>query len=116
MIRGRHRGLPVALDRAVLLPHEFKKHESDTNEAQGQPAEDSFVSTEKHQQPDAASIAPEKDEMVEGPSNPVSHRTRTLSFADPPTYGSRSADLRVDNSGMDTTQHRIHDINETSPV
>ena len=25
MLRGRHRGLPVALDRAVLLPHEFKK-------------------------------------------------------------------------------------------
>ncbi|EJD08024.1 TrkH-domain-containing protein [Fomitiporia mediterranea MF3/22] len=25
MIRGRHRYLPVAIDRAVLLPHEFKK-------------------------------------------------------------------------------------------
>ncbi|EJD46884.1 hypothetical protein AURDEDRAFT_113542 [Auricularia subglabra TFB-10046 SS5] len=25
MIRGRHRGLPVAIDRAVLLPSEFKK-------------------------------------------------------------------------------------------
>ncbi|KAL5532056.1 hypothetical protein ACEPAF_5620 [Sanghuangporus sanghuang] len=25
MIRGRHRGLPVAIDRAVLLPFEFKK-------------------------------------------------------------------------------------------
>jgi len=24
MIRGRHRGLPVAIDRAVLLPHEFR--------------------------------------------------------------------------------------------
>ncbi|KZV78550.1 TrkH-domain-containing protein, partial [Exidia glandulosa HHB12029] len=27
MIRGRHRGLPVAIDRAVLLPSEFKKQE-----------------------------------------------------------------------------------------
>ena len=26
MLRGRHRGLPDALDRAVLLPREFKKH------------------------------------------------------------------------------------------
>jgi len=25
MLRGRHRGLPVALDRAVMLPHEFRK-------------------------------------------------------------------------------------------
>ena len=25
MIRGRHRGLPVAIDRAVMLPFEFKK-------------------------------------------------------------------------------------------
>jgi hypothetical protein len=24
MIRGRHRGLPVAIDRAVVLPYEFK--------------------------------------------------------------------------------------------
>ena len=25
MLRGRHRGLPVALDRAVMLPQEFRK-------------------------------------------------------------------------------------------
>lgn len=25
MLRGRHRGLPVALDRAVMLPHEFRQ-------------------------------------------------------------------------------------------
>lgn len=30
MLRGRHRGLPDALDRAVLLPREFsQKHLSD---------------------------------------------------------------------------------------
>ena len=28
MLRGRHRGLPVALDRAVMLPQEFKHTES----------------------------------------------------------------------------------------
>jgi len=25
MVRGRHRGLPVAIDRAVLLPHEYAR-------------------------------------------------------------------------------------------
>ena len=25
MIRGRHRGLPVAIDRAIMLPREFQK-------------------------------------------------------------------------------------------
>ncbi|KAG7091119.1 hypothetical protein E1B28_010173 [Marasmius oreades] len=27
MLRGRHRGLPVAIDRAVMLPQEFEKHD-----------------------------------------------------------------------------------------
>lgn len=27
MLRGRHRALPVAIDRAIMLPHEFKKDE-----------------------------------------------------------------------------------------
>ncbi|KAI6007608.1 cation transport protein-domain-containing protein [Pisolithus orientalis] len=29
MLRGRHRGLPVAIDRAVMLPSEFRKPEED---------------------------------------------------------------------------------------
>ncbi|KAH9485514.1 Low-affinity potassium transport protein [Psilocybe cubensis] len=29
MIRGRHRGLPVAIDRAIMLPSEFKKNKDD---------------------------------------------------------------------------------------
>jgi hypothetical protein len=29
MLRGRHRGLPVAIDRAVMLPAEFDKREQD---------------------------------------------------------------------------------------
>jgi len=32
MIRGRHRGLPVAIDRAVLLPHEFRVLTSESGE------------------------------------------------------------------------------------
>ena len=27
MLRGRHRGLPVAIDRAVLLPGEYNNHD-----------------------------------------------------------------------------------------
>ncbi|GAA6035920.1 hypothetical protein JCM8097_005165 [Rhodosporidiobolus ruineniae] len=30
MIRGRHRGLPIAIDRAVLLPADLEKHGDDT--------------------------------------------------------------------------------------
>lgn len=29
MIRGRHRGLPVAIDRAVMLPKEFRKPDTE---------------------------------------------------------------------------------------
>lgn len=29
MIRGRHRGLPVAIDRAVLIPPEFSRDDDD---------------------------------------------------------------------------------------
>jgi hypothetical protein len=32
MIRGRHRGLPVAIDRAVMLPAEFTEAFDSTNE------------------------------------------------------------------------------------
>ncbi|BGP21433.1 hypothetical protein JCM10295v2_000308 [Rhodotorula toruloides] len=30
MLRGRHRGLPIAIDRAVLLPSDLEKHGDDT--------------------------------------------------------------------------------------
>jgi len=29
MLRGRHRGLPVAIDRAVMLPMEFERYDGD---------------------------------------------------------------------------------------
>ncbi|KAF9268582.1 TrkH-domain-containing protein [Marasmius fiardii PR-910] len=32
MLRGRHRGLPVAIDRAVMLPQEFQKHDEAIND------------------------------------------------------------------------------------
>ena len=33
MIRGRHRGLPVAIDKAVLLPHDYL-HDMEEEDAQ----------------------------------------------------------------------------------
>lgn len=39
MIRGRHRGLPVAIDRAVLLPFEYGKTEGSENVDRGETAE-----------------------------------------------------------------------------
>lgn len=32
MLRGRHRGLPVAIDRAVVLPFEYRKSPGDGND------------------------------------------------------------------------------------
>ncbi|KAF8996294.1 cation transporter, partial [Hymenopellis radicata] len=32
MLRGRHRGLPVAIDRAVMFPMEFKRDEDDEDD------------------------------------------------------------------------------------
>ncbi|KAL0072467.1 hypothetical protein AAF712_000230 [Marasmius tenuissimus] len=32
MLRGRHRGLPVAIDRAVMLPQEFHKNDDNAND------------------------------------------------------------------------------------
>lgn len=36
MIRGRHRGLPVAIDRAVMLPAEFEKSREDEDDEKSQ--------------------------------------------------------------------------------
>lgn len=35
MLRGRHRGLPVAIDRAVMLPHEFRQRTPDNEPEEG---------------------------------------------------------------------------------
>lgn len=35
MIRGRHRGLPVAIDRAVVLPFEFERMQDDPDPPPG---------------------------------------------------------------------------------
>ena len=37
MLRGRHRGLPVAIDRAVILPFEFRDNVSEENNEKQEP-------------------------------------------------------------------------------
>jgi len=48
MIRGRHRGLPVAIDRAVLLPAEFQRRDEyeyvdDTSQHQNQASDTPYA-------------------------------------------------------------------------
>lgn len=52
MLRGRHRGLPVALDRAVLMPSEFL--------AERRPR--SYSHSHSHSQPQLPYTHPHKDE------------------------------------------------------
>jgi hypothetical protein len=35
MIRGRHRGLPVAIDRAIIIPSEFRQRYAETESTAG---------------------------------------------------------------------------------
>ncbi|KAL4064271.1 cation transport protein-domain-containing protein [Scleroderma yunnanense] len=44
MIRGRHRGLPVAIDRAIMLPFEFKVERSPDAQVENPPSEDEMRS------------------------------------------------------------------------
>lgn len=37
MLRGRHRGLPVAIDRAVMLPFEFQQSREEDDQSQAGP-------------------------------------------------------------------------------
>ncbi|KAJ3551624.1 hypothetical protein NM688_g4595 [Phlebia brevispora] len=62
MLRGRHRGLPDALDRAVLLPKEFAKHPSAVAH------QDPPDSARLHM----ASAMPQLPERPEAPSSPLS--------------------------------------------
>lgn len=66
MIRGRHRGLPVALDRAVLLPHEFRRRSEDRKEGQDN---------------NKQSLVPVEPQQVEMVAENERSRSRTLSFA-----------------------------------
>lgn len=69
MLRGRHRGLPDALDRAVLLPREFKKR---PDEAQPAYPEDNPIHS-----------VPQLPEADEGASSSQSSHTQEGSREEP---------------------------------
>lgn len=46
MLRGRHRGLPVAIDRAVMLPSEFEKEADEDTDQDGAKGGRPFVYSE----------------------------------------------------------------------
>ena len=47
MIRGRHRGLPVAIDRAVMFPREYKNPEDDSEQEERDSDSDSDPDDER---------------------------------------------------------------------
>ncbi|PIL35135.1 transporter [Ganoderma sinense ZZ0214-1] len=81
MLRGRHRGLPVALDRAVLMPSEFL-----TTRSTAPPPEDQLEVHEKNDEHDPRVenesppvVQQDKDELAEL----LRLRTRTISLQIP---------------------------------
>ncbi|PCH40391.1 TrkH-domain-containing protein [Wolfiporia cocos MD-104 SS10] len=68
MIRGRHRSLPVALDRAVLLPRELQRQENDPAPPNLAPPEILLLPAE------------ERHNMGTGRAVTIAGRSRTLSF------------------------------------
>ncbi|CCL99455.1 uncharacterized protein FIBRA_01473 [Fibroporia radiculosa] len=73
MIRGRHRGLPVALDRAVLLPREFARKSSTVTETH---RDENVCGTSEKARDDSQQDVPQ-----------LKDRTSTLSFAEDPKRG-----------------------------
>ncbi|KAI0354804.1 TrkH-domain-containing protein [Trametes cingulata] len=74
MLRGRHRGLPVALDRAVLMPSEFLSIRSATQQAEEHTSE-----KDPHHDGDA----PRFPQMLHNPDELATRmrlRTRTISL------------------------------------
>ncbi|KAI5982486.1 cation transport protein-domain-containing protein [Pisolithus albus] len=65
MLRGRHRGLPVAIDRAVMLPSEFKNTEENFDP---QPAVDE-KRTSHHSSNQASRLFNRPGEVVDIPEN-----------------------------------------------
>lgn len=81
MIRGRHRGLPVALDRAVLMPSEFLVTASSATQQPEQLQEDPTDEKDAHDHQDAelgdiSRTLRDRDELEAR----IRMRTRTISL------------------------------------
>ena len=70
MIRGRHRALPVAIDRAIMLPHEFEKAEEErrrqTSDVPNDAVDTEKRSAEKKSSENSASRNPEVVRLAGG--------------------------------------------------
>ncbi|KAH9831322.1 TrkH-domain-containing protein [Rhodofomes roseus] len=116
MVRGRHRGLPVALDRAVILPRDLKKPATNQEGAQDSPStEDS--SFEKHERKAESVLINEKEAVSEEQSHSVTslsiRRSRTLSFAVDATRGTaRTVNVGGINGVAEEESQPIHGIEE----
>ncbi|KAF9222488.1 TrkH-domain-containing protein [Gyrodon lividus] len=105
MIRGRHRGLPVAIDRAIMLPFEFQKAEDDLDPPPGAnerrssqystsnapSAEDVFVDDGSHGQANAK----KQEEVQDGLSGNTEVKRRSSSRRG----GNQDVDVSVGASG-----------------
>ncbi|KAI0059918.1 hypothetical protein BV25DRAFT_1918057 [Artomyces pyxidatus] len=79
MLRGRHRGLPVAIDRAVLLPFEYRQTEDDGFDKQEMPSSPRPRRTSMRSVPTMMSTArqPSLRSPIEKP-DPAAYRCRPL--------------------------------------
>jgi len=67
MIRGRHRGLPVAIDRAVIFPPEFsKEHMDEAAEMAEEPDRESEESEREAEETQREAKETRRDEMHSG--------------------------------------------------
>ncbi|KAF9560954.1 hypothetical protein CPC08DRAFT_750168 [Agrocybe pediades] len=111
MLRGRHRGLPVAIDRAVMLPSEFKKDEELDNR--------SHYSLSRNDSLDRRALA--YSESLNGHTPDIRQRMRRFS-----TKHSSNEQHQFPNQmptsphtepGHDTRRnYELHGINEDRPI
>jgi len=81
MIRGRHRGLPVALDRAVMLPHEFRRSEDPESDENRDAVQPQGVWVEDIQEIEGRQSSKVPEEHGSSAGMDIGIRARTLSFA-----------------------------------
>ena len=80
MLRGRHRGLPDALDRAVLLPREFEKRpeQAVTDHPQGQGQCDTIHSVSHLPEHESDEAASQSSHTAEGSGKTSSENAANL--------------------------------------
>ena len=83
MLRGRHRGLPVAIDRAVVMPFEFRNDSTNSMLGEVEERRDPVVEPDEANEADEQrSVANGEVPSEKGPHDPLKRRSwRSNSFA-----------------------------------